>query len=787
MDVGAFSGEDFDAKDWVNSCFQQPEAQANKEQFASSLVMKLQLMIAKLNGNLEDQCESVSHQLIRPKVIGEVDSLHHEMKLLQAQMVSVQRQLNKTNSETATSNQQLVELDQFKRRIQATCKALKEADNWTTLTTEIEDDLDGGDLQVVATKLTAIQSSLKILTHAPDYEERVIHVEGLKNRLEAMSSPHLVQAFNSNDLTRAQFFVKVFADMDRSLQLLKYYRKCVRAKLVRAQADLEPAAGAISGEDSMRGGEGESQLKDEALVTLQNISSFFRQTVQTVKEQLNWFPQVFPAENGFDHLMEILLDVHTSMDPKIRQLLANAVAQHSENENRKQMEFLISAKRLFNSHAADLDRIFLAGDENNGRLNARMREICKLLYTPFKTYVAKYPALEGKILVEEMTWLNQDTSKDIVDELRNVGGSVSKAIALLETASQRCFALTEGCGFHNLASVAFEMALTTYMERFLNLTKRLDKRKGASHSWLILQQSLTLNQVCGDLLMQLEKLDMSLSQEFLDRTAPFLQTTSERAIHQHDLYLLEGPGAISKLQSFHGLVVESKEFPVCGSLLRSASKTCRDVQSSTFAILFHPIIDHLATVHSPDTIENVWKSPFAGSDSKQADMPEFSFVPQEYITQIGQYLMTLPQHLEPYMSNDNPALTRALRERVFPYCNGGGATAMAAAGGQAPASDGTETPADFLLNCITTATCVVYQENILRIPEVSGNSAKQLHVDIGYLGDILDDLGHSLTDGLMSIVFLLKLNPSEYWSRSTEHPQKLVSAIRRMRNLTTAS
>ena len=96
---------------------------------------------------------------------------------------------------------------------------------------------------------------------------------------------------------------------------------------MRAQADLEPAAGAISGEDSMRGGEGESQLKDEALVTLQNISSFFRQTVQTVKEQLNWFPQVFPAENGFDHLMEILLDVHTSMDPKIRQLLANVVDQ----------------------------------------------------------------------------------------------------------------------------------------------------------------------------------------------------------------------------------------------------------------------------------------------------------------------------------------------------------------------------------------------------------------------------------------------------------------------------
>ena len=67
-----------------------------------------------------------------------------------------------------------------------------------------------------------------------------------------------------------------------------------------------------------------------------------------------------------------------------------------------------------------------------------MREICKLLYAPLKTHVAKYPGLEGKILVEEMNLLNQDTSKDIVDELRNVGGSLSKAISLLETASQVC-------------------------------------------------------------------------------------------------------------------------------------------------------------------------------------------------------------------------------------------------------------------------------------------------------------------------------------------------------------
>ena len=38
--------------------------------------------------------------------------------------------------------------------------------------------------------------------------------------------------------------------------------------------------------------------------------------------------------------------------------------------------------------------------------------------------------------------------------------------------------------------------------------------------------------------------------------------------------------------------------------------------------------------------------------SLETNLPEFSFSPQEYITQTGEYLMTLPQHLEPFMSGE---------------------------------------------------------------------------------------------------------------------------------------
>ena len=80
QDVKAFSGDDFDAKEWINKAFKQPEALQNKEQFAQSLVMKLQLLIAKMNANLEDQSEQILQNM--PRILREVESLQQESALL---------------------------------------------------------------------------------------------------------------------------------------------------------------------------------------------------------------------------------------------------------------------------------------------------------------------------------------------------------------------------------------------------------------------------------------------------------------------------------------------------------------------------------------------------------------------------------------------------------------------------------------------------------------------------------------------------------------------------------
>lgn len=208
-DVAAFSGESFDPKEWINNAFRVPEAQANKEvgqsvheplyrsrprcssnrffrlqgvtvpdhlalqQFASSLITKLQLLIAKLNSSLEEQCHQVSGGLLRSRVLRDVESLQQEALLLQANMAEVREELAKANVDPGKSMQTLVQMDELKQRIQAKSKALKEADNWTTLTGEIEEAMDNVDLPLISLKLNGIQNSLRILTHVPDYQDRV--------------------------------------------------------------------------------------------------------------------------------------------------------------------------------------------------------------------------------------------------------------------------------------------------------------------------------------------------------------------------------------------------------------------------------------------------------------------------------------------------------------------------------------------------------------------------------------------------------------------------------------
>lgn len=50
-----------------------------------------------------------------------------------------------------------------------------------------------------------MQNSLAMLVDTPDYSEKCVHLEALKNRLEALASPQIVATFNSMSIGKSFF------------------------------------------------------------------------------------------------------------------------------------------------------------------------------------------------------------------------------------------------------------------------------------------------------------------------------------------------------------------------------------------------------------------------------------------------------------------------------------------------------------------------------------------------------------------------------------------------------
>jgi len=734
MDVTAFSGDQFDPKEWINKTLRNSDPNQSKEVLAGSIVMKLQLMIARLNTALEEQCSSVVTAI--PRVVREAEQLQQEAGLLRDKMVAVKQDIATIEKETGDNMAQLVEMDTARERVMATSRALQEADNWTSLDNQVEDAFENNDYPAVAEGLSGMQASIRLLSHVPDYQDRLQHLESHRNRLEATLSPLLVSAFNNLDTEAALNLVSMFRSMERDKQLSKYYHKCVRAGLLQKWSDIVNE-GAI--------GEG----------ALEWSSTLYEVLVASLQKQAEWAAEVFPSENTADIIADLVMDVLDNLDPSLEFCMEAAMKLQQD-----QLQFLLDMRSNTDSFLGQIETLI------NGAQDTKVRDVGRSVFAPYKPYIVRYGQYETQALQSEMaSWVSQ-SGRDIIDEIQNLANSVNKIVDVVQAAAGRCVTLTRGTAFPGLAT-AVATSVSGHLDRYKKLMRRLEKRKGVvDDDWSVLQHCLAANQATGDLFLQLENLDVTLSLSFLEATRSFLGPESgEEPLNQHHIFLL-GPDGLLELTRLYGQVAArtGTAAPILSASLAALTAAAADLQRTTFDIMFHPIAAQLE--HLPDL--EVWTSRAAGQGSIEADMPDFSFSPQEYITQIGEYLMTLPQHLEPYMSPDNTQLSRAFREAVFPGSSG--------------KTEG-ESPADFLLGCIARSTCSNYLSYILKVPSLTPNSARQLAVDIGYLGDVLDDLCHPLTSDLTSLVTLLKLPVDKYREESAGQPSRLVSAVRNLRGL----
>lgn len=765
MDFSKFLDDDFDVKDWVNGAFKvvQKDAPGKADTHAATLVMKLQLFIQEVNNSIEESSNQALQNM--PRVLRDVEALKQEASFLKEQMVLVKEDIKKFEQDTVQSMQVLVEIDQVKSRMQLAAEALQEADKWSTLSADIEETFKTQDLAVISSKLTSMQNSLSMLVDTPDYSEKCVHLEALKNRLEAMASPQIVATFNSMSIDQAKLFVKVFTEIDRMPQLLAYYYKCHKGQLISIWQDLSQSELSLN----------------------QQLSEFYDTLLSTWHSQLQWSSQVF--KNPYEVVTVLLIQTLGAMVPSIPVCLSTAMERASQEQRLDTLLELHNTASTF-GHSLEAAMLPHLGENNLLKVN----ELVCALYDPYKSYQLQYGDLEEAHLLIQISAVPLEHG-EVIDCVEELSHSVGKLFGLASAAVDRCVKLTDGlavCGLLKALKALFTKYVSDFSTTLQSIRKKCKLEDTPSSSafqedWTAFQNSVRIIATCGELLRQCGAFEQQLSNRILGTAGKYLsESYSPRSLAgiqeassterksatknpwQEYNYLQRGN--VAEYNNLMEVLYSLKEKGTGNSSLLAEPRTAltrlnQQANQLAFDSVFLQIKHQLCLVSKMENQEG----PGFG-ESYTEDLPTFSLSPQEYITNIGQYLMSLPLHLEPFVTQEDPALEMALHAGKLPF--------PPEQGDDLPELDNT---ADYWLGSIARATMQTYCDAILLIPQLNTHSTKQLATDIDYLSNVMDALGLQPSRALQHIVTLLRAKPEDYRQTAKLLPRRLASTIAALR------
>ena len=223
---------------------------------------------------------------------------------------------------------------------------------------------------------------------------------------------------------------------------------------------------------------------------------------------------------------------------------------------------------------------------------------------------------------------------------------------------------------------------------------------------------------------------------------------------------------------------QTTESQILAGVKRRFQELNQQAQNLTFEVAFAQVKRQLVSVSLVSESED--------NDTvvSQSEMPMFSVSPSERATHIGQYLMTLPQHLEPFAGVDmeqrseGRALDVALKAGRLPFPPKPGE------------SENQELELDNMsdqwLGSVVRATEHTYVEAVSQISKLNSQMARQLVADLDYLSNVIDSLGLNTSKELTQLRDLLNasaVSKEDFRNIATKSQTRLANLVASMRSI----
>ncbi|XP_053622953.1 conserved oligomeric Golgi complex subunit 7 isoform X1 [Plodia interpunctella] len=599
-----------------------------------------------------------------PRILQSAEALQDEGQALQYELHSLEHKLTSVEQQTGNSIESLQRIDRLKSTLENAASALREADKWAMLAAALEHVLETGvptqkeQLAELTQQLHANTACLEVLSDAPDYESKRLQLETLYNRLEAAVTPPLIEALTDNDVDRTSTYLALFVGMGRGLSVCRCWRRAAASRLASKWSALES----------------------------HSVGALTRMLIGEANNQVDWLTNVLKSDSPIAELLRLYTDLLLSLEPTPTLVVSANLKLCSTPE--EGIVMLTDLKTDIDGFISCIRGVMDAPRSNREKLlPATVRELGRAAYAPLRELLPRYTELQSRLLIEHLNDPQLQQTDDIVEHSRSILSLASRSEGWLEIAYSRAEKIAGRCVYP-----FYVPALENFVQCLSNTISAHYRRIEA-----LFRSTVAAGQSTGVLspMFPAALILESATAVLLDAIANRLNIEPKRE-PAHPL--LDLATLVLEPDSRRQLAKLQCQPPTFPELRRVKNQ----LKTLARAVLRNPIDVILDEVPQLP----VWSN----NDALSTDLPDFAISPQEYITKIGQYLMTLPHHLEMHLSEK-------------------------------------QAPLQFLTE-VCTHTCDMYAEKLLNIRNMDALGTKRCLTDIVYLCSVAEDLGSSAPPAL---------------------------------------
>ncbi|MBA0864012.1 hypothetical protein Goshw_028651 [Gossypium schwendimanii] len=421
----------------------------------------------------------------------------------------------------------------------------------------------------------------------------------------------------------------------------------------------------------------------------------------------------------------------------------------------KHLEALIDLHNMSVIFARNIQHLFSESD------TGVLMDTLKAVYYPYESFKQRYGHMERAILSSEIAGVDLRGAVtrgvgaqgiELSETVRRMEESIPQVILLLEAAVERCINFTGGSEAEELI-LALDDTMLQYISTLQDTLKSLravcgvdnkdiglDRKEGAQNSrktdlisneeeWSIVQGALQILTVADCLTSRSSVFEASLRATLARLSTTLSLSVFGSSLDNKQLHVanddgngeppLGGRAALDvaavrlvdvpeKARKLFNLLDQSKDprFHALPLASQRVAAFAEAVNELVYDVLISKVRQRLSEVSRMP----IWS---AAEEQSAFRLPTFSAYPQPYVTSVGEYLLTLPQQLEPLAEGISNSDANNDEAQFF--------------------------ATEWMFKVAEGATAL-YMEQLRGIQYITDGGAQQLSVDIEYLSNVLSAL-----------------------------------------------